>query len=113
MRELGLDPAAFYAGRYQFPGVKGARQLPPGTVLQTVGCPTCLDVGYRGRTGIYEMLMLDDAVRKLTLERADAGSIRNAGLAGGMVSLRADGARKVVQGMTTAEEVMMATADAS
>ena len=52
-------------------------------------------------------------MRRLTLERSDAGSIRTAGLAGGMVSLRADGARKVVQGMTTAEEVMMATADAS
>ncbi|HTJ45506.1 MAG TPA: type II secretion system ATPase GspE [Kofleriaceae bacterium] len=115
LQQLGLDPQRFYAGAYSnaFPAVKGQRDLPPGTVLEPVGCSACLDVGYRGRTGIYEMLMLDDNVRRLTLERADAGSIRNAGLAGGMVSLRADGARKVVQGMTTAEEVMMATADAT
>ena len=116
LHQLGLDPQRFYAGAYSnfFPAVKGMRtDLPPGTVLEPVGCPACLDVGYRGRTGIYEMLMLDDNVRKLTLERADAGSIRNAGMAAGMVSLRADGARKVVQGMTTPEEVMMATADAS
>jgi general secretion pathway protein E len=116
LHQLGLDPTRFYAGGYHnfFPAVKGMRtDLPPGTVLEPVGCPACLDVGYRGRTGIYEMLMLDDGVRKLTLERSDAGSIRNAGMAAGMVSLRADGARKVVQGMTTPEEVMMATADAS
>jgi general secretion pathway protein E len=115
VRQLGLDPDRFYAGGYQhaFPNVKGQRELPPGTVLEAVGCSACLDVGYRGRTGIYEMLMLDEHVRKLTLEKADAGQIRTAGIASGMVSLRADGARKVVQGMTTPEEVMMATADAS
>jgi len=115
VQQLGLDPARFFAGGYAhaFPNVKGQRELPPGTVLEPVGCPACLDVGYRGRTGIYEMLMLDENVRRLALERADAGSIRTAGLAGGMVSLRADGARKVVQGMTTPEEVMMATADAT
>jgi general secretion pathway protein E len=115
LHQLGLDPEKFYAGGYTgaFPAVKGQRDLPPGTVLEAVGCPTCLDVGYRGRTGIYEMLMLDENVRHLTLERADAGTIRTAGIKGGMVSLRADGARKVVLGMTTPEEVMMATADAS
>jgi type II secretory ATPase GspE/PulE/Tfp pilus assembly ATPase PilB-like protein len=44
------------------------------------------------------MLMVNDAVRRLTLEKADAGSIRNAAVASGMVSLRAEGARKVIQG---------------
>ncbi len=115
LHQLSLDPERFYAGGYAdfFPKVKGQRELPPGTVLEPVGCSACLDVGYRGRTGIYEMLMLDDNVRRLALERSDAGLIRSAGIAAGMVSLRADGARKVVQGMTTPEEVMMATADAS
>ena len=94
-------------------GAKGARVLPPGTVLQAVGCPTCLEAGYRGRTGVYELLMLDDDTRRLTLEKADAGSIRKAALERGMVTLRFDGARKVLQGMTTPEEVMMVTAEAS
>jgi general secretion pathway protein E len=111
--QLGLDPATFYAGAYKFPHTNGARELPPGTVLQAVGCPTCLNVGYRGRTGIYELLMLDEATRRLTLDKSDAGTIRSAALKGGMVTLRFDGARKVVQGMTTPEEVMMVTAEAN
>jgi general secretion pathway protein E len=111
VRQLGLDPEMFYAGRYHFPHAKGEQVLPPGTVLQAVGCPSCLQVGYRGRTGIYELLMVDDNIRRLTLEKADAGSIRSAAVKGGMVTLRFDGARKCVQGMTTPEEVMMVTAE--
>ncbi len=110
--QLGLDPATFYRGGYHFPAVKGERPPPPGTVLEPVGCPSCLDVGYRGRTGIYEMLMINEKVRHLTLEKADAGTIRAAAAAAGMVSLRLDGARKVIQGLTTTEEVMLMTAEA-
>jgi general secretion pathway protein E len=112
LQQLGLQPEAFYAGRYKFPATKGERQLPTGTVLQAVGCPACLEVGYRGRTGIYELLMVDEAVRTLALQKADAGAIRTAAMKNGMVTLRMDGARKVVQGMTTPEEVMMVTAEA-
>ncbi len=86
--------------------------LPPGTVLEPRGCPACGDIGYRGRTGLYELLMINDAVRRLTLDKADAGSIRNAAVAAGMITLRLDGARKVLQGMTTPEEVMLVTAEA-
>ena len=56
--------------------------------------------------------MLDDDVRRLPLEKADAGAIRKAAVEHGMITLRTDGARKVVQGMTTPEEVMMVTAEA-
>jgi general secretion pathway protein E len=111
VRELGLDPATFYAGRYEFPAVKGQRSLPPGTMLEAVGCPACRQEGYRGRTAIYELLLINQQVRRLCLDKADAGTIRSAALAAGMVSLRYDGARKVVQGMTTAEEVMLTTAE--
>ncbi len=111
VRELGLDPATFYAGGYQFPAVKGQRTLPTGTMLEAVGCTVCRQEGYRGRTAIYELLLFNSVVRRLTLDRADAGTIRNAALAEGMISLRFDGARKVVQGMTTAEEVMLNTAE--
>ncbi|HEU0032920.1 MAG TPA: type II secretion system ATPase GspE [Kofleriaceae bacterium] len=111
LAELGLDPKTFYAGAYRFPDVKGQRPPPAGTVFQPVGCPACNQLGYRGRTGIYELLMINDQVRRLCLEKADAGAIRNAAIDAGMVSLRFDGARKVVQGMTTIDEVMLMTAE--
>ena len=57
--------------------------------------------------------MINDAVRRLALAKADAGSIRNAAIEHGMVSLRFDGARKVMLGMTTPEEVMLMTAESS
>jgi len=111
LRELGLDARTFFAGGYQFPAVKGERPPPVGTVFEPVGCNACGMLGYRGRTGIYELLMISDAVRRLTLDKSDAGTIRNAALEAGMVSLRFDGARKVVQGLTTPEEVLLMTAE--
>jgi general secretion pathway protein E len=113
LRELGLDSRKFFAGSYRFPDVKGQRPPPVGHVYEPVGCPACQELGYRSRTGIYELLLINDAVRRLTLDKADAGSIRNAAIEAGMVSLRFDGARKVVQGMTTPEEVMLMTAEST
>jgi general secretion pathway protein E len=111
LRELGLEPARFHAGGYPLPEVKGARNIPIGTVLHARGCRLCLETGYSGRTGIYEMLMVDDSVRALTLQKSDAASIRRAAMDRGMVSLRMEGARKCMQGMTTPEEVLMVTAE--
>ena len=111
LRELGLEPRTFYAGGYHFPSVKGLRPPPPGMVYEPVGCDACGQLGYRGRTGIYELLMVSDQVRRLCLAKSDAGSIRNAAIEQGMVSLRFDGARKVLLGMTTPEEVMLMTAE--
>jgi general secretion pathway protein E len=111
VRELGLDPVRFFNGDYEIPEVHGARPLATGTVLRAVGCPSCLGVGYTGRTGLYELLLVNDEVRQLTLQKADAGAVRKAGIAGGMVSLRMDGARKVMAGATTPEEVLLVTAE--
>jgi len=113
LRELGLDAKRFFAGGYEFPTVKGVHPPPPGTVFEPVGCPACGQLGYRGRTGIYELLMINDQVRRLCLDKSDAGTIRNAATDAGMVTLRFDGARKVVQGMTTPEEVMLMTAEST
>jgi general secretion pathway protein E len=113
LRELGLEPATFYAGGYQFPNVKGMRPPAKGTVFEPVGCPACQELGYRGRTGIYELLLVTDKVRRLALDKSDAAAIRTAAIEEGMVSLRFDGARKVVLGMTTPEEVMLTTAESS
>jgi general secretion pathway protein E len=113
LRELGLDPQRFFANGYELPSVKGQRPPPPGTFFEPVGCPACNQLGYKGRTGIYELLMVNDVVRRLTLEKADAGTIRTAAVEHGMVPLRFDGARKCMLGLTTPEEVMLMTAESS
>jgi general secretion pathway protein E len=73
------------------------------------GCPDCKQTGYRGRTGIHELLVIDDDVRNLVMRSADAATIRRAAQAKGMNSLREDGAEKMLAGTTTAEEVLRVT----
>jgi general secretion pathway protein E len=75
------------------------------------GCPECLDTGYRGRIGIYEILVMDDEVRALILAKADANAIKARAVERGMTTLREDGARKVLDGVTTTEEVLRVTAE--
>ncbi|OGW62294.1 MAG: type II secretion system protein GspE [Nitrospirae bacterium RIFCSPHIGHO2_01_FULL_66_17] len=75
------------------------------------GCPECLDTGYRGRIGIYEILVMDDEVRALILAKADANTIKARAVERGMTTLREDGARKVLDGVTTTEEVLRVTAE--
>ncbi|MFV1951963.1 MAG: type II secretion system ATPase GspE [Nitrospinota bacterium] len=74
------------------------------------GCSRCLNTGYKGRTGIYELLTINDNVRKLIMSNADSSRIkRDAVKKNGMVTLTGDGARKVLQGMTTIEEILRVT----
>jgi general secretion pathway protein E len=73
------------------------------------GCNQCKRTGYRGRTGIHELLVVDDEIRTLVMKQADAAAIRRAATARGMTTLREDGADKVVAGMTTIEEVLRVT----
>jgi general secretion pathway protein E len=82
-----------------------------GQVKRGSGCPTCMNTGYRGRIGIYELLVVDDTIRELVGKRADAGMIRRAAIKTGMTSLRRDGLRKVKAGITTIEEVRRVTQD--
>jgi general secretion pathway protein E len=74
-----------------------------------VGCEACAQTGYRGRIGIYEMLVISDAVRKEILNNGDSNAITRAGVLGGMRTLRTDGARQVLKGITSVEEVLAAT----
>ncbi len=80
-----------------------------GMVFRGRGCPACLHTGYRGRCGIYELLLMSEELKSLVLETADANQIRRLAVAAGMVSLRRDGADKVVRGVTTIEEVYRVT----
>jgi general secretion pathway protein E len=84
-----------------------------GVVLDGVrrgrGCDVCRGTGYRGRTGIYELLMIDDDVRTVFLRERAAGAVRRLALERGMRPLRADGWRLVAEGITTPEEVLRVT----
>jgi general secretion pathway protein E len=73
------------------------------------GCAQCTNTGFSGRRGIYELLLVDDAVGPLILKRADAQAIKRAAIDQGMDTLRDDGARKVLAGLTSVEEVLAAT----
>jgi len=73
------------------------------------GCARCKHTGYRGRIGIHELLIIDDDVRALVMKNTDAATIRAYATARGMPTLRADGAEKVLEGMTTIEEVLRVT----
>jgi general secretion pathway protein E len=77
------------------------------------GCPACNGTGYRGRTGIYELLSVDDALRKLIHDRASEQSLREYAVAHGMRSLRDDGMRWAQQGFISLEEVMRVTRESS
>jgi len=93
LAELGIKPAqvektTFYRGR---------------------GCSACFDLGYRGRTGIYELLPMSDQIRDLLMQNKDAASIKTAAVKAGMRSLRHAGLAKALQGETTLQEVLRVT----
>ena len=73
------------------------------------GCPSCLNTGYLGRTGIFELMLLDDSIKNLILRTSDSNAIKRKAVEKGMVSLRQDGAQKVLDGITTIEEVFRVT----
>jgi general secretion pathway protein E len=73
------------------------------------GCPSCLNTGYLGRTGIFELMMLDDRVKNLILKTSDANAIKHRAVEQGMITLRQDGAQKVLNGITTIEEIFRVT----
>jgi len=79
------------------------------TIYRGSGCPSCLKTGYRGRTGIFEMMFLSDTVKNLILRTSDANAIKRTAVEQGMVTLRQDGAKKVLAGVTTIEEVFRVT----
>lgn len=70
------------------------------------GCDACFGTGYRGRTGIFEIMQMDDELERLFLAEAPSDAIRSAALAAGMQTLRQDALHKVGQGITSLDEVM-------
>jgi len=92
-------------------GIGGAWNLPkPQQVYRPIGCPDCRQTGYRGRTGIYELLTVTEAFNGLIQDETEIGVLRRQAVADGMKPLRIAGAYKILEGVTTVEEVLKATA---
>jgi len=80
-----------------------------GVFYHGEGCGECMNIGYRGRTGLYELLIVDDETRDLLLQKKDSATIKNAALRRGMKTLRTDGLKKALKGETSLEEVLRVT----
>jgi type IV pilus assembly protein PilB len=93
LRSLNLDPA----------------KLSGANFMRGKGCNDCNKTTYRGRFGIFEIFVIDDEARKLIYERVPASTLRARAREMGMRTLREDGARKVLAGLTTTDEVIRAT----
>src|SRR5207237_8259950 len=93
LRALGIDPAKTEGTNF----MKGK------------GCNDCSNTGHRGRFGIFEVFVIDDEARKLIYDKVPSSVLRTRAREMGMRTLREDGARKVLAGLTTPEEVIRAT----
>src|SRR5215203_6888802 len=86
--------------------------VPPGKrvkVKEGVGCFECRNTGYLGRTGIFEIMPLDDGIKNLITQGADAPEIKREAVKNGMRTLRQSALRKLAEGVTTFEEVVRVT----
>jgi general secretion pathway protein E len=84
--------------------------LEGASIYRAQGCAECFQTGYRGRTGIYELLVVDETVQAALIQSPEANTIRRVAIAGGMQTLFEAGLKKVRQGVTTLEEVLRVTA---
>lgn len=87
---------------------KRTLQLPASVALlyRSPGCPECLGLGYRGRIGIHEFLLYNQEIKELVLARHNSRDIEQQAKASGMLTIMEDGLLKVIQGLTTVEEVL-------
>jgi len=89
----------------------GAWHMPkPAAIYRAVGCAECRQTGYRGRTGLYELLTVTEQFGEQIREETDVHALRRQAVADGMKPLRIAGALKIAEGATTADEVLKATA---
>jgi len=86
-----------------------AEQAATANFMRGAGCKVCEDTGYKGRMGLFEVYALDDAGRRMIIDGASTADLREQAIAGGMHTLRDDGVRKVVNGMTSTKEVLRST----
>ncbi|MBN2272172.1 MAG: type II secretion system ATPase GspE [Sedimentisphaerales bacterium] len=82
-----------------------------GEFYKGLGCESCLNTGYLGRTGIFEQMIVDDQIKTMITQRCDSHVVKRAAIEKGMITLRADGLRKALVGVTSLEEVFRVTQD--
>ena len=90
----------------------GERLSPMGEMVESfrgAGCDNCFNTGYRGRVGIFEMMQLNDEIRRLIMKNEDASILTDAARRNGMHTLREDGWGKIAHGVSTVDEVMRVT----
>jgi general secretion pathway protein E len=113
--EVGINPESFAAGTAKVVNFKKEPPPPPAGMLFRAhegGCTTCMGAGYKGRSAIYELLLLDETVRQMTIKNVDAQNIKKyAQQSLKMRTLREDGGQKILAGMTSIAEVLMITAE--
>jgi type IV pilus assembly protein PilB len=96
-------PPADVLNRLGAPMLTADGQVP---IYRPVGCEVCTKIGYRGRSGIFEIMVVDDAIRNLITQRASIADIKAQAVKAGMWTLAEDGLEKVVLGVTSPEEVL-------
>lgn len=82
------------------------KELKNGVLYRGKGCSSCLNSGYKGRTGLYELLVMNDEIKRAVLQGADANRIKEIALKNGLSTLQEYGKLKVIEGVTTPEEVL-------
>jgi general secretion pathway protein E/type IV pilus assembly protein PilB len=110
LRKGALKPAPDIAIQQGMVEMMGAAEAGDGKLWKGTGCRACRQSGYRGRTGIHELLINNDVIKELIVQRVSAGVVRHEALKAGMITLRQDGWRKVINGTTTIDEVARTTA---
>ena len=79
---------------------------PPPVIYRAKGCDRCNHIGFKGRIGLFEIMMMDDAIRGLVVKEASADVLKHAAVSAGMRTLHGDGVAKVLTGMTSLEELL-------
>jgi general secretion pathway protein E len=105
------SPVGLDAADIQQTGLRAFVDGDACTVYQASSCSSCMHTGYSGRTAIHELFVLDDEMHRVIMEGADATTLHAAARERGMRTLYEDGLRKVVQGITSLEEVLRVTRD--
>jgi general secretion pathway protein E len=82
----------------------------PATIYRPIGCPECRQTGFKGRTGLYELLTISQAFSKLIQPEADIHQLKHQSMQDGMKPLRIAGTLKIIEGVTTADEILKVTA---
>jgi general secretion pathway protein E len=84
-------------------------QSQKAVIYRAVGCENCFHTGYKGRTGIFEMMILDSSLKSLILKTYDSNQIKNEAVSRNMITLREDGVQEVLSGISTIEEILRVT----